>query len=157
MNNRTTPPILETILKQGGKTRRIKLPPKITAIILTLAVTTLVVCLAMAQSTPPVLTISKTGTNQLLITITNGTGAGSYELWSTPVLNNVDYPWTAAAVGTNSQTNFTVNIGPYLTGFYRALVDTNAIPLWEAADPNNPGAGILTVFIDNPANGAVLQ
>ena len=38
-----------------------------------------------------------------------------------------------------------------------AAMDTNSIPLWEAADPNNPGTGILTVFIDSPTNGAVLQ
>jgi hypothetical protein len=35
-------------------------------------------------------------------------------------------------------------------------VDTNGVPLWEAADPNNPGAGILAVFIDSPANGGNL-
>jgi hypothetical protein len=45
----------------------------------------------------------------------------------------------------------------YQTGFYRAVIDTNSVPLWEAADPNNPGAGILAVFIDSPANGTVLQ
>jgi hypothetical protein len=44
-------------------------------------------------------------------------------------------------------------MGAYQTGFFRALIDTNSIPLWEAADPNNPSAGILTVFIDSPANG----
>jgi hypothetical protein len=71
----------------------------------------------------------------------------------TPVLANPSYPWTFAGVGTPGQTNFMLNMGAYQTGFFRALVDTNSIPLWEAADPNNPGAGILTVFIDSPANG----
>jgi hypothetical protein len=32
----------------------------------------------------------------------------------------------------------------------------DAIPLWKAADPNNPSAGVLSVFIDSPTNGAVL-
>lgn len=109
--------------------------------------------------TPPVLTVAPTGTNQLLITITNGVaGAGSYELWTTPVLGDtVNYPWTTAAVGTNGVTNFTVNIGPYPAGFYQVILDTNAIPLWEAADPHNPSAGILNVWIDSPTNGSALN
>ena len=104
----------------------------------------------------PYLTIAPTGTNQFLITVIN-TNSANYELWWTPALANSAYPWTAVAVGTTGQTNFTVNIGPYSTGFYRAIWDTNSIPLWEAADPNNPGAGILAVFIDSPTNGMVLQ
>ena len=104
----------------------------------------------------PYLTVAPTGTNQLLITVINNTGPSNYELWWTPVLANPDYPWTAIAVGTTGQTNFTVNM-TYPTAFYRAIWDTNGVPLWEAADPNNPGAGILTVFIDSPTNGMVLQ
>ena len=107
---------------------------------------------ALSQSAP-VLTIAPLGTNQFSITITNGVGGTYYDLQWTPVLANPSYPWTFAAVGTPSQTNFMLNMGAYQTGFFRALVDTNSIPLWEAADPNNPGAGILTVFIDSPANG----
>jgi len=105
----------------------------------------------------PYLTIAPTGTNQVLITIVNPTSPENYELWWTPVLANPAYPWTAVAVGTTGQTNFTVNMGPYYTGFYRALQDTNSIPLWEAADPNNQATGVLNVWIDSPANGAVLQ
>lgn len=113
---------------------------------------------AWAQ-TAPVLTIAPTGTNQLSLTITNAVpGAGSYEVWTTPVLGNTaDYPWTGAAMGTNGQTNFIVNLPPYPAGFYQVILDTNAIPLWEAADPNDPALGILTVTIDSPVNGAVLQ
>jgi hypothetical protein len=111
----------------------------------------------LSATNGPYLTISPTGTNGLyLITVFNDTGPVNYELWYTPVLANADYPWTAVAVGTTGQTNFTVNI-TYPTGFYRAVWDTNSIPLWEAADPNNPSTGILTVFIDSPTNGAVLQ
>ena len=112
----------------------------------------------LAQSTPPVLTIAPTGTNQLLITVTNPVSSVSYELWSTPVLGNTtDYPWTVAALGATNQTAFTVAIGPYPAEFYRVILDTNTIPIWELADPNNPSAGILAVFIDSPMNGAVLQ
>jgi hypothetical protein len=116
-----------------------------------------VVTALTALSQPaPVLTITPLGTNQLLITITNA-GAANYELWTTPVLADQNYPWTLCSTGALGQSNFTINAGPYPAGFYRALLDTNAIPLWEAADPNNPSLGILAVTIDNPTNGMVLQ
>jgi hypothetical protein len=109
------------------------------------------------SQTAPVLTIAPLGTNQFSITITNGVSGGNYELGWTPFLADPDYPWTTIAVGASGQTNFTLNMGVYQTGFFQALLDTNSVPLWEAADPNNPGAGILAVFIDSPTNGMVLQ
>jgi|ERR1700677_3015748 len=112
--------------------------------------------LTALSQTAPVLTIASLGTNQFSITITNGVSTNDYDLLWTPVLANPDYPWTYAAVGTTGQTNFMLNMGEYKTGFFQALLDDNSIPLWEAADPNNPGAGILTVFIDSPANGSTL-
>jgi hypothetical protein len=106
---------------------------------------------ALSQSAP-VLTIAPLGTNQFSVTITNYIGLQSYDLQTTPVLANSQFPWTWAGIGLPGQTNFTVtNIYP--NGFYRAILDTNSVPLWEAADPNNPSAGILSVFIDSPANG----
>jgi hypothetical protein len=77
-------------------------------------------------------------------------------LQGTPVLANPAYPWTWAATGIPGQSNFVVT-GVYDTGFYRAILDTNAVPLWEAADPNNPSLGPLTIYIDNPANGSTLN
>jgi len=111
---------------------------------------------AWSQSTP-VLTITPLGTNQFSITVTNGVSTADYDLQWTPALANPDYPWTFAAIGSTGQTNFMLNMGTYQTGFFRGVLDTNSIPLWEAADPNNPSAGILTVFIDSPTNGMVLQ
>jgi hypothetical protein len=73
------------------------------------------------------------------------------------VLASPAYPWTWAAIGTPGQTNFQLNMGDYQTAFFRTLLDTNSIPLWEAADPNNPSAGILTIIIDTPANGSTLN
>lgn len=109
-----------------------------------------------AQSLPA-LTIAPATSNQLTITITNP-APGSYELWTTPVLgDDEDYPWTIMAVGTNGQNSFTIPIPVYPAGFYQATLDTNAIPLWEAADPNNQSAGILNIWIDSPTNGASLN
>ena len=108
---------------------------------------------AWSQSTP-VLTITPLGTNQFSISFTNN--GSTYDLQTTPVLANPEFPWTWAAIGTNAQTNFLVT-GVYQTGFYRAILDTNSIPLWEAADPNNPALGALTITIDSPANGSLIQ
>jgi hypothetical protein len=109
------------------------------------------------QNGTPYLIIAPTGTNQLLITLTNTAPPMNYEVWWTPVLASAGYPWTVLAVGATNQTNFTVNVGPYQTGFYQAIWDTNAFPMWEAADPNNPLLGVLTVTIISPAQGQIIQ
>jgi hypothetical protein len=110
-----------------------------------------------SQSGVPYLTIAPTGTNGVLdITVWNDQGPANYDLWWTPQLANSEYPWQWIAVGNTGQTNFTVNTS-FPTAFFRAIWDTNSIPLWKAADPNNQSAGVLTVFIDSPTNGAVLQ
>lgn len=113
--------------------------------------------LTARSQTAPVLTITPLGTNQFSITITNNIGTATYDLLWTPALANPDYPWTWAVPGTPGQTNYQVNMGVYQTGFFQTLLDTNSVPLWKAADPNNPGAGILSVFIDTPANGSLIQ
>jgi hypothetical protein len=105
----------------------------------------------------PYLTISPTGTNQYVITVFNNVAPVSYEIWWTPVLANPAYPWTVLAVGATGQTNFTVNASVYPTGFYQAAWDTNGIPIWEEADPNNPSLGILSITIDSPTNGSTLH
>ena len=145
-------------MKTKPQARRMPQPGVILTRTLLVAGIFLSATVALTQITPPVLTVAPTGTNSLVVTVSNWDGVSSYELWKTPVLGDTaNYPWTLVRAGTNSETNFTVQIGPYDTSFFRAVVDTNAIPLWEAADPNNPGAGILTVFIDTPTNGATLQ
>ncbi|MGH8024986.1 MAG: hypothetical protein ACRED1_15455 [Limisphaerales bacterium] len=110
---------------------------------------------ALAQ-TSPTLTITALGTNSYNVTLWNGDGS-AYALEWTPVLDSADYPWTVARLGTNGQTNFFFNGEGYDNGFFRALLSTNTIPPWELADPNNPSAGILTVTIDSPANGATIR
>jgi hypothetical protein len=94
----------------------------------------------------PYLTIAPTGTNQLLITVINTNPAATYYLQMTPALANSNYPWTIITNGVAGQTNFTVNIGPYANEFFWAFMATN-----------NPGQGVIAVFIDSPANGATVQ
>lgn len=113
---------------------------------------------AWAQ-TVPVLSITSLGTNQFSITFTNYPPT-TWDLQWTPALTNSEDSWTWVRTGTNGQTNFILSLDDLSgspTAFFRTVLDTNAIPLWEAADPNNPAAGILTVTIDSPTNGAVIQ
>lgn len=91
----------------------------------------------------PYLTIAPTGANQVLITVFN-TNTATYYLQTTPALANTNYPWTTITNGT--QTNFTINIGPYSDSFFRVFEATN-----------NPGQGVIAIFIDSPTNGATIQ
>ena len=102
----------------------------------------------------PVLAVARAGTN-ILITVTNGMAPENYELYWAPQL--LGYPWQAIAVGNTGTTNFSVPIGTYPTAFFMVNWDTNTIPLWKAADPNDQAAGVLTVWIDSPTNGMVIQ
>ena len=113
--------------------------------------------LTTLSQTVPVLTIRSLGTNQFSVAITNNIGTATYDLLWTPELANPDYPWTWAAPGTPGQTNFLLNMQGYPEGYFETVLDTNAVPLWEAANPANPSSGILQVYIYGPSNGAVLQ
>jgi hypothetical protein len=112
--------------------------------------------LDLSQGGYPYLTIAPTN-GMYLLTVFNDQGPANYAIWWTPVLANASYPWTAITAGTTGQTNFLVPVPQFFTGFYRAEWDTNSVPTWIAADPNNPATGPLAVFIDTPANGTVIQ
>jgi hypothetical protein len=134
---------------------------RLTAVSLTLFSVALLIAAyrAMAQTAPPPgVTISALGSNQYSIVITNG-ALTNYELYWTPVLGDSDYPWQLIALNTNGTTNFQVNAGAFSVGFFEATVEQfyNGVPDYELANPNNPSAGALTVTIDSPANGSVLQ
>jgi hypothetical protein len=111
--------------------------------------------MGQTQSGVPYLTIAQAGTNAVLVTVWNDIGPTNYDIQTTPVLTSPS--WTAATNGFTGQTNFLINFGPYYTGFFRAIIDTGSVPWWQAADPSNPNSGVLAVFIDSPANGAIIQ
>jgi len=117
---------------------------------------------ALAQTVPPpVLTITPTGTNQLLITVTNGVAYGNYTLYSRLILNDPTSPWTFVTNMVPGVTNFTVSRGVAFQSFYEVTGSTNwnnnGIPNWDYADPKNPSLGVLTVTIVSPAQGAIIQ
>jgi len=111
----------------------------------------------LADPPQPVISITPLGTNIFTVGITNGVGTANYDLYWTPILGDPDYPWTAIAIGNTGQTNFTLDGSIYTSGFFRVLLETtNGIPPWKAANPNDPGLGILAVLIDSPTNNSAL-
>jgi hypothetical protein len=130
--------------------------PALAAICASILIAVATALTALSQ-TAPTLTIASTGTNQMSVTISNNIGTSDYDLEWTPILGNANYPWTFAAVGVPGGTNFVVGTAGYPAGFYRVILDSNTVPLWESADPNNPASPILNVTIASPKNGSTLN
>ena len=110
---------------------------------------------------PPVLSISNLGSNQFSITITNAVNPTNYLLEWTPVLADTNYPWVVVATNTPGQTNFVMDMEPWPLGFLRVMVgwdgDGDSVPDWMDAQPLNPYVGLLSVTIDSPLNGTVVE
>lgn len=126
--------------------------------------TTLILIAALrvlADVPQPVLTIAPLGSNQFNVVITNGVSTTNYTLFWTPALNDQFYPWQVLGVSQVGQTNFPIIGGEWQAGWFRVLVgsdqDGDGSPEWQDAQPLNPAVGILSVIIDSPTNGMVLQ
>jgi hypothetical protein len=114
--------------------------------------------LTLLARSQPVLNIAPYATNQLLLTVTNPAPSLMYELYTLPVLGNPNYSWTLCATGALGQSNWLINLGDQSSAFFKARSwDGTGVPPWMAADPNNPSLGPLSITIDSPLNGAVIQ
>jgi hypothetical protein len=115
-----------------------------------------------AQSVPqPVLSIAPSGTNQVLITITNGVSTANYELYYTLGLEGPPtYEWNLLVEGDVGETNFLVDVEGVNRTFFRAASNTDfdgdGVPNYKDADPFDPNVGQLTVIIYSPANGSTI-
>lgn len=100
--------------------------------------------------------------NQLTMTVTNHTLGALYEIYTRPVLGDSLYPWTFMLRGAVNQTNFVISdvmVEP--TGFFQLAVGKD----WDGdgaendvdAQPSNSGVGALSITIDYPTQGLVLQ
>jgi hypothetical protein len=130
-----------------------------TTIVVSVGVAVIIATLTSLADVPePVLKITNLGSNQVLVTITNGAST-NYTLFWTPLLNDPNYPWLA--VTNLADTNFLINIGEWPTGWFQVLVgsdqDGDGWPEWMDAQPGNPSVGILSLTIDSPLNGANLD
>lgn len=116
---------------------------------------------ALADVPQPVLTIAPLGSNQFNIVISNGVPTTNYTLFWAPVLNDENYPWLVLRGGNLGETNFGVNGGEWSALFFKVMIghdlDGDSWPAWQDANDNNASIGILSVTIDSPTNGMVLQ
>lgn len=97
------------------------------------------------------------GTN-VNLTLGNGETNKSYNLLFSSVLPGAY--WSTTIIGSMGQTNFTVPMTNGI-GFFRAEEgddwDGDGIKNWMDADPSSTNVGVLTVTIDAPANGTVVD
>jgi len=101
-----------------------------------------------------------TGTNQFQVTVVSNALAGArYELWWTPALNDSLNPWNMIGVGDPGQTNLAVDAEFWPSGFFQVGIGTNYNGVWDyqLANPHDPSLGALSIVIDSPTNGMVLQ
>jgi hypothetical protein len=115
-------------------------------------------CIGIAKSGPPGLSIQLASTNQALLTVTNAVAGNSYEIYS---IQDLGGTWSLMLTGAVNETNFTVPTTPELYRFYKARTgnddDGDGVPNFKDGNPNDPSVGVLTITIDFPANGSVYQ
>ena len=107
----------------------------------------------------PGITVALTNVNQLSIAITNGVSYANYELYHRPSLE-LAYPWRLSQVGAQGQTNFIVGISydyEFLAVAAGSDWDQDGVPNSQDADPLNATIGALTVTINTPPTGSVVQ
>ena len=126
----------------------------------------LLICVTLAlwpergRSSPvPGLSITRTSSNLLTLTITNGVTTEYYEIYSKIQLHLPD--WNFFTNGLQGQTSFTAATFPGQSRFFRARAtndwDGDGVLNWADADPNSTNIGVLTITIESPVNGALLQ
>ncbi len=74
----------------------------------------------LGQTSPiPGLSAALTSSNTLLLTVTNGVSTEYYTVYSKAALQT-NFSWSGSITGALGQTNFTVPLGPGLSGFFKA-------------------------------------
>jgi len=141
-----------------GRTGGIRRPGQAVAVGVTVAASIGVLIYSALAAPQPVLTISPLGSNQFNIVITNGVSGTNYTLFRTPALADENYPWQVWGIG---GTNFVVDGEDWPNLFFKVLLgsdrDGDGVTEERDANSNDPTVGILSVTINSPTNGAVLQ
>jgi len=109
-----------------------------------LAVFAVYACLSAWGQTLPGLSIKVTPTNQVSLTVFNGTNTGKYQIYFTESLDPDSAEWLLLTNGTTGQTNFSADMGDLEQAFFKAVNNTNFVP------------PTITVIIQSPANGSVV-
>lgn len=107
----------------------------------------------------PGITITLTNGNQFFISITNAASVANYELYHRPALDSA-HPWQLGQVGAQGQSNFVAGMS-YDYEFFRIFVgsdwDGDGVLNQSDADPLDANVGLLSVTIETPATGSVVQ
>ena len=108
-----------------------------------LVVSAIYACFSALGQTAPVLTVTPTGTNTITVVATNGVSNGVYQLYYREDLTT-NFPWVLFTNGGTGQTNFAINTGDTIKGYFEAAY--------------NPGFVLptITIIIQSPTNGALL-
>lgn len=109
-----------------------------------LALIAIYACLSAWGQTLPGLGISLTGTNQVSLTVTNGTNNTQYQIYYIDSLDDPNYQWLLWTNGTTGQTNFTANLGDTQRGFFKAVNNPSFIP------------PVINIVIQSPTNGSTI-
>jgi len=108
-----------------------------------LALTLLFAGLLWGQ-TAPGLRIAVASSNQVSLTVINGTTNGLYQIYFTEFLDPDEPDWTLLANGTIGQTNFSADMQDFEHAYFKAVNNTNFVP------PS------ITIIIQGPADGSVV-
>jgi hypothetical protein len=110
-----------------------------------LLVSALYTCLSAWGQTAPGLKISVAPGNEVSLTVTNGIPTGIYHIYFNEFLGDPDFEWVLLTNGTTGQTNFSIDMEDFDQGFFKAINNSNFV------------APSVTLIIQSPANGAVVQ
>jgi hypothetical protein len=108
-----------------------------------LAVCAVYACVSAWGQTAPGLTITPTGSSEVLISITNGVSNGLYQIYYREDLTT-NSQWFYFTNGIAGQTNFRASMGDTIMGFFEAAYNPSFV------------TPTITVIIQSPTNGAVV-
>lgn len=107
----------------------------------------------------PSLILTPTTSNQFQLFLSNAAPGETYVIYRRPILGHPNYPWRFYLLGATNM--FTVDMGTEPMSFFQAVSGTNwdgdASVNWEDGDALNPNIGRLSVTIDSPTNGSIVQ
>jgi hypothetical protein len=113
-----------------------------------------------ASAAAPGLTITISTNDTVLLTVTNALVNEAYEIYATNSVSD-NMAWSLSITGALGVSNFSVSTWPATRMFFKARAsndwDSDGIPNFKDANPNNTNIGVLSVTIDSPANGSTIQ
>ncbi len=113
-----------------------------------------------ASAAAPGLSIALSSNDTVLLTVTNAVANEAYEIYTTNSVSD-NMAWSLSITGAIGVSNFSVYTWPATRMFFKARAsndwDSDGIPNFKDANPNNTNVGILTITIDSPANGSTIQ